>query len=148
MANDSSLIDTNVLIYATLEDDPRHPAARAALLEHNDNLGQMYVSVQCLGEMYPNLTGPKMTVPDSPALARAKIESIAALPRLSVLPLTADIQRSALELCEKHGVRRQRSLDMQLVATMIHYDISVLITENEKDFSGISEVRVSNPFRD
>ena len=98
MANVSSLIDTNVLIYATLENDPGHLAARAALLGQDDDLGRRYVSVQCLGEMYPNLTGPRMTIPDSQALARAKIESIAALPRLSVLPLTTDIQRRAIEL--------------------------------------------------
>ena len=148
MANVSSLIDTTVLIYATLEDDPRHLAARAALVGQDDDFGRRYVSVQCLGEMYPNLTGPKMTVPDSPALARAKIQSIATLPRLSVVPLTADIQRRALDLCEEHGVLRQRYFDMQLVATMIHYDIGILITENEKDFAGITAIRVINPFRD
>jgi len=83
MASDSSLIDTNVLIYATLEDDARHLVARTALLDLDDDFG-----------------------------------------------------------------RRQRYFDMQLVATMLHYDIGILITENEKDFTDIVGISVINPFRD
>lgn len=75
------LIDTDVLIYATLEDDPR--------------------------------------------FARAKIQSIASLPTLQVLPLTGDAQ---------------------LAATMIAHGIRTLLTENTQDFKGLTEIRAVNPF--
>jgi predicted nucleic acid-binding protein len=102
--------------------------------------------VQNLAEMYPNMTGPRMEKPDEPAVARAKILSIASLPSLQVLPLTGDIQAIALELCEKYGIRRQKYYDAQLAATMIVHGIRTLLTENERDFRDMSEIRAVNPF--
>lgn len=138
------LIDTNVLIYATLEDDPRFQQSRELLLSKTHN--ERFVSVQNLAEMYPNLTGPKMEQPDAPSIARAKIQSIASLPTLQILPLTGDVQSLALELCEKHGITRQRYYDAQLAATMIAHGITTLITENAADFGDMVEIRAVNPF--
>jgi predicted nucleic acid-binding protein len=101
-AEERILIDTSVLIYATLASDPR--------------------------------------------TARAKVLSIASLPTLQVLPLTGDLPTVALELCEKYGITPQRYFDAQLVATMIVHEIRTLVTENEKDFDDIVEIRVVNPF--
>ncbi len=88
------LIDTNVLIYATLEDDPRFARSRDLLLSAGDS--ERYVSVQNLAEMYPSLTGPKMETPDQPSVARPKIQSIASWPTLQVLPLTGDVQLASV----------------------------------------------------
>jgi predicted nucleic acid-binding protein len=139
------LIDTNVLIYATLEDDPRFPVSREQLL--STGKVERFVSVQNLAEMYPNLTGPRMERPDEPAAARAKIQSIASLPSIQVLPLTGDVQALALELCEKHGITRQRYYDAQLVATMQAHGIDTLITENARDFDCFTGIRTIDPFR-
>ena len=144
-ARGRTLVDTNVLIYATLEHDPRFSRSRDILLAPGE--GERFVSVQNLAEMYPNLTGPKMQEPDRPSVARAKIRSIASLPGIQVLPLTADVQAIALELCEKHGITRQRYYDAQLVATMIAHGIKTLLTENAQDFAGMTEVRAINPFQ-
>jgi predicted nucleic acid-binding protein len=138
------LIDTNVLIYATLEDDPRFAVAQEVLLAQMKN--ERYVSVQSLAEMYPNLTGPKMASPDSPGMARAKIDSIASLSTLQVLPLTGDVQAIARELCEKHGILRQRYYDAQIVATMIAHGIGTVVTENVTDFVDMTEIRAIDPF--
>jgi predicted nucleic acid-binding protein len=69
MSGDESriLIDTNILIYATLENDSRFARSREVLLAQDDR--ERFVSVQNLAEMYPNLTGPKMEKPDDPATA-------------------------------------------------------------------------------
>jgi predicted nucleic acid-binding protein len=138
------LIDTNVLIYATLENDPRFGRSRELLLASSEC--ELFTSVQNLAEMYPNLTGPKMEVPDEPSVARAKIHSIASLPNLQVLPLTADVQSIALEICEKYGIKRQRYYDAQIAAMMVAHGIPTLLTENAKDFTDISEVRAIDPF--
>ncbi len=139
-----ALIDTNILIYATLDDDPRAGRAREILLSRGER--ELFVSVQNLAEMYPNLTGPKMEKPDDPATAKAKIQSIASLPGVQVLPLTGDVQRVALELCERHGITRQRYYDAQLAATMIVHGIGLILTENSGDFEDMAEVRAVNPF--
>ena len=138
------LIDTNILIYATLENDPRSERSRELLLAKGGQ--DRFTSVQNLAEMYPNLTGPKMEQPDDPAMARAKIQSIASLPSVQVLPLTGDVQSVALELCEKYGITRQRYYDAQLAATMVVHGIRTLLTENAGDFKDMTEIRAVNPF--
>jgi predicted nucleic acid-binding protein len=155
-AEESVFIDTNVLIYATLSDDDRYETARRILLGDGsenvtDAIGPKkymtkYISVQNLGEMYPNLTGPKMSVPDSPEIARQKIESIASLPDVTVLPLTYDVVQLALELCHQYDRRKQDYFDMQIAAFMKRYRIGLLYTENSKHFTGIAGLRAVNPF--
>jgi len=93
------LVDTNVLIYATLAGDPRHEIARQVLSLRHRPEAKLFVSVQNLAEMYPNLTGPKNQPPDSPAVAREKILSLSRLRGLTVLPLTLETTRGALDLC-------------------------------------------------
>jgi predicted nucleic acid-binding protein len=140
------LIDTNVLIYATLVADPRHERARAVLAQRHRSDVEMFVSVQNLAEMYPNLTGPKTQPPDSPELARKKITSLARLRGLTVLPMTPDTVYSALDLCVVAGITRQAYFDRQLAALMIKEKIPVIITENVSDFQDIEGVRPLNPF--
>lgn len=140
------LIDTNVLIYATLVADPRHERARAVLAQRHRSDIEMFVSVQNLAEMYPNLTGPKTQPPDSPELARKKITSLARLRGLTVLPMTPDTVYSALDMCVVAGITRQAYFDRQLAALMIKEKIPVIITENVSDFQDIEGVRPLNPF--
>ena len=141
------LIDSNVLIYATLRDDPRY-AVSQRLLNGDLIRGGIFVSVQNLSEMYPNLTGPKMNPPDDPELARRKVLSIASLPTIQVLPITIEILRLALELCERHTIRRQLYFDMQIAASMLVHRIPIIATENIDDFKNIAGIRAVNPFSD
>lgn len=57
-----------------------------------------------------------------------------------------DIVASALALCEKYDVRRQRYFDMQWVAVMMAHDVELLLTENVRDFADIEEVSAVNSF--
>ncbi|MCL5097700.1 MAG: PIN domain-containing protein [Candidatus Omnitrophica bacterium] len=140
------LIDTNVLIYATLEEDPRFEVAQAVLNFGQQDGCQAFLSVQSLAEMYPNLTGPKTQPPDSPAIAYQKILAIARLPHLQVLPITLSVVERALDLCRRHKVKRQRFFDMQLVSVMLLNSIPTMVTENDSDFQGVTEIQVINPF--
>jgi predicted nucleic acid-binding protein len=140
------LVDTNVLIYATLAIDPRHEQAREVLsLRHRPEI-ELFVSVQNLAEMYPNLTGPKNQPPDSPALAREKIRSMSRLRGLNVLPLTLESIHQALDLCVAGSVTRQNYFDRQLAALMLREGIPVILSENAKDFSGIEGITPVNHF--
>jgi predicted nucleic acid-binding protein len=142
----SVLVDTNVLIYATLELDPRHAVARSVLgLRYRKDV-DLFVSVQNLAEMYPNLTGPKNQPPDPPERARLKIDAISRLDGLTVLPVTAPTVRRALALCETCGIRRQRYFDMQLAALMLEEGIRTIVTENDADFAAIEGISAVNPF--
>lgn len=140
------LVDTNVLIYATLAADPRHERAREVLAMRHRPEVVMFISVQNLAEMYPNLTGPKNQPPDSPELARQKITSLAKLRGLTVLPLTPETTFLALDLCVTAGVTRQAYFDRQLAALMIRENIPVILTENVSDFTGVEGITPINPF--
>lgn len=141
-----ALIDTNVLIYATLAGDPRHQRARQILALRLRPEVELFVSVQNLAEMYPNLTGPKNQPSDSPELAREKIRSVSRLRGLHVLPLTLESIDQALDLCVAEGTTRQRYFDRQLAALMLRENIPVIVTENAKDFLGIAGITPLNPF--
>ncbi len=140
------LLDTNVLIYATLSADGRHARARELLAQRHRAEVQLFISVQNLAEMYPNLTGPKNQPPDSPALAREKIRSLGRLRGLTVLPLTLETAHLALDLCVEAGVTRQGYFDRQLAALMIRESIPLILTENVTDFTGIKGITPVNPF--
>jgi predicted nucleic acid-binding protein len=140
------LVDTNVLIYATLSGDPRHERARQVLaLRHRPEVA-MFVSAQNLAEMYLNLTGPKNQPPDTPEIAREKIRSLALLRGLTVLPLTLETAHLALDLCVPAGVTRRGYFDRQLAALMIRENIPIILTENVDDFSAIDGITPVNPF--
>ena len=140
------LIDTNVLIYATLAADARHEQAQKVLSLRNHSGIEMFVSVQNLVEMYPNLTGPKNQPPDSPSLAREKILSLTRLRGITVLPLTMESVQHTLDLCVTGNVTRQNYFDRQLAALMLREGIPTIITENVKDFAGIKGIKAINPF--
>lgn len=140
------LVDTNVLIYATLAADPRHERAQFVLKQRSRADVDMFVSVQNLAEIYPNLTGPKNNPPDNPALAHDKIRSLARLRGLTVLPLTLDTTLRALDLCAEAGVTRQDYFDAQLAALMLRQGIPVIVTENTADFCKFPGIRAINPF--
>jgi predicted nucleic acid-binding protein len=140
------LIDTNVLIYATLRNDSRFAAARRVLEAARDREFAAFITVQNLAEMYPNLTGPKSKPPDSPAVARTKIQSISGLRYLEILPITVQVIEKALELCEARQIKKQDYFDMQLVAAMLLESIPTIVTENAGDFSGIDGISAINPF--
>lgn len=140
------LLDTNVLIYATSRDDPRHARTVEIFEQARSGAMEAYVSTQNLAEMYPNLTGPKRRPPDSPRLASQKIDSIGRLQNLRVLGIGWAVIEKALELCTKYDVRRQDYFDMQLVAAMMLNGIPTLISENVKDFAAVKEIEAVNPF--
>lgn len=140
------LVDTNVLLYATLAADPRHSRSLEVLAFRHQAGVEMFVSVQNLAEMYPNLTGPKNQPPDSPELARKKILSLSRLRGLTVLPLTLGSVQYALDLCVEGQVTRQGYYDRQLAALMLREGIPFILTENVKDFSTIQGITPVNPY--
>lgn len=140
------LVDTDVLIYATLLEDQHCEVAREVLALRARADTSVFISTQNLAEMYPNLTGPKNAHPDSPELARRKIRSVAQLRGLTILAVTTQTVDQALQLCAAHEIRRQRYFNMQLVASMQGADIQTIATENTRDFDGIPEIRAVNPF--
>ena len=141
-------IDTNVLLYSTLASDSRFGRAREVLEWRLIPGNRAFVSVQNLSEIYPNLTGPKTQPPDSPEQARAKIEAIAKLPALTIVPITRSVVEEALEIAERLSLKRQTFYDAQIVAAMRVAGVGQIVTENVNDFKNVPGIRAIQPFKD
>ena len=53
-ASGSFFVDANILVYAAVEDDPRHGAAKALL--EDPNRGSIYISAQIVTEFFSTIT--------------------------------------------------------------------------------------------
>lgn len=90
MKNDEAkfFVDTNVLVYAALRDDPRNGPSRWLLI--NAARGVLHISPQILAEFYSTITSPKrVTAPYTPAEAIEFMETLLGYEHVVVLPIFA-----------------------------------------------------------
>jgi len=129
-----AFFDTNVLIYAVAEDDPRSAKAEELLVS-----GGM-LSVQILNEFV--------------SVARRKIlmswsdvtEALHAFQVLcpSPLPITMELHEAALKIAEKHGYN---IYDALVVAAALEAGCSILYSEDLQDGQTIDgQLTIRNPF--
>ncbi|MCC7493112.1 MAG: PIN domain-containing protein [Fimbriimonadaceae bacterium] len=124
-------VDTNVLVYATLANAPRHRAAVSALEAH---LGQpRWISRQVLREYLAVLTRPAS---DGSAVPLATVlEQVELLQRAFVV--ADEDARVGTELCRLVAtvpVAGKQVHDTIIVATMLVHGIGLLLTNNVEDF--------------
>ena len=128
-------LDTNVIVYATLADDPRRPTAER-LLEAGG-----IVSVQVLNEFASVASGklkrawPKIRA--TLALVRSRVER--------VRPLTEATHDRALALAADHGLS---FYDALIVAAAQEAGCETLFTEDMQDARAFGMLHIVNPFRD
>ena len=133
MSGGRPFFDTNILVYATIGNDPRSQAAQAILG------GGGTISVQILNEFVH--------------VARRKLgKSWAEIEKAVVLfshlleppsPLTLDIHRAAFDMARRHGLNFYDSL---VIAAAAHAKCSVLYTEDMQDGRSLAGVTIRNPF--
>lgn len=126
-------LDTNVLIYAFCEGDPRNQTSRKLLAE-----GGM-TGVQVLNEFV--------------ATARSKLgfsweevlESLAAIRILcpSVAPLTIETHGRALHIAQRYGYH---VFDALVITAALEAGSSTLYTEDMQDGQRIETLTIRNPF--
>jgi predicted nucleic acid-binding protein len=139
------LIDTNrILRLAQLGHPMRDDALKALTLLTNKG-EECYLTSQNLIEYWRTCTRPVernglgMTVSDSDA-ALADIEGI-----FTILPDTPDIYVQWRRLVVVYGVMGVNVHDARLVATMLVYNLTHILTFNTKDFNRYTEIIAVNP---
>ena len=128
-------LDTNVLVYAALQPDPRSDAARALLRAGG------VISVQVLNE-FANVARRKLRRP-WPEILRA----LAALRALCPppLPLTAATHEAALALAERTGYALYDAL---ILASALEAGCDTVCSEDLRDGQVIDgRLVIRNPFR-
>lgn len=135
------LVDSNVLIYAINVSSPKHKRAQRFLQE---NVGQLSIAHQNIFESLRVLTHPKFVLPAKPSEA---IEAIEAIVRAcSVISPDYKTHYVALELVKKHSLVADQIFDAYLVATALTNSITIIATDNVKDFRKFSGIKIVNPF--
>jgi predicted nucleic acid-binding protein len=130
----SAFFDTNVLVYAVVQDDPRSQQAEDLIAEGGR------VSVQVLNE-FAAVMRRKARMPwDEVRFAIENIEALCPDP----LPITLDTHREALAIAERYGYR---IYDALMVASALEARCTTLYSEDLHDGQVIErQLTIRNPF--
>ncbi len=130
----SAFFDTNIFVYAIVQNDPRSSRAEELLLEGGT------VSVQVLNE-FADVVRRKAKMPwDEIRFAIENIKALCPDP----LPITLDTDREASTIAEKYGYR---IYDALIVASALEARCIVLYSEDMQDGQLIEErLTIRNPF--
>jgi predicted nucleic acid-binding protein len=136
-------IDTNVLIYANVDEAPLHTLAVKTLTSLRDTGVELWTSRQVLREYLAVLTRPGAfaSPPPSDALA-GNVEVFQRLFRIA--QDGPEVTRHLLSLLRSIPMGGKQIHDANIVATMLAHGIGQLLTHNTDDFTryaGIVTVR-------
>ena len=130
-----AFLDTNVFVYAIVQDDPRSHEAENLIAEGGT------VSVQVLSE-FAAVARRKTKMPwDELRFAIENIESLCPNPR----PITIDTHKEALIIAEKYGYK---IYDALILASALEARCTILYSEDMQDGQVIDKtLTIRNPFR-
>ncbi|MGJ0558397.1 TA system VapC family ribonuclease toxin [Methylocystis sp.] len=138
------LVDTNILLYAVVEDIPQHSQAKEWL--SNALAGDQRIAVpwQTIGSVIRILTQPRLFSPprtgtEAWEIVRAWLDS----PVAWVPPTTERTAAVLGELIVRHRVTGRLVPDAQLAALAIEHGIPIVSADT--DFARFPEVRWINP---
>lgn len=127
-------IDTNILVYATIVSAPFHNQARQTLQTLWDNEDNLWISRQILREYAMVVTRPQPFT--KPLVSEATIQQLQAfITQFQVADDNIVVTAHWLDLIKKIGVKGKQVHDANIVATMLAYNISYLLTHNVADFN-------------
>jgi predicted nucleic acid-binding protein len=132
---DRAFFDTNVFVYAIVQDDPRSQQAEDLIAEGGT------VSVQVLNE-FAAVVRRKAKMPwDEVRFAIENIRTLCPNP----LPITTDTHQEALAIAEKYGYR---IYDALIVASALEARCTILYSEDLQGGQVIDNtLTIRNPFR-
>jgi predicted nucleic acid-binding protein len=132
--SDRSFFDTNVFVYAIIQDDPRSDHAEELIAEGGT------VSVQVLSE-FAAVARRKTKMPwNEIRLALHSIKALCPDP----LPITLDTHQEALAIAEKYGYKIHDAL---IVASALEARCTILYSEDMQNGQVIERLTIRNPFR-
>lgn len=132
MTSAKAFVDTNVLLRAIHTSMPLHTEAELLITTARQNDYELWVSRQVIREYIAQVTRPGLLAhPLDAAQIRAKVNTIRATFR--VADETDVVTDKLLELLEEFSTGGKQVHDANIVATMLVYNIDVLLTQNVDD---------------
>jgi predicted nucleic acid-binding protein len=133
--SDRSFLDTNIFVYAIVQDDPRSREAEELIAEGGR------ISVQVLNE-FTAVVRRKTKMPwNELQFGLENIKTLCPNP----LPITLDTHQRALAIAEKYGYK---IYDALIAASALEGRCTILYSENMQDGQVIDHrLTIRNPFR-
>lgn len=137
-------IDTNILVYARLQDSPYHQLA-VEFLEGLGGNSTVVIAELVLVELYLLLRNDKILSPSLTAAEAVKeCQLIRAHPKWQLVD-SADVMKEVWPIAASEGFARRRIVDVRLAKTLQSHGVTDFATANIKDFEGLGFHRVWNP---
>jgi predicted nucleic acid-binding protein len=139
------LIDTNILLRLTRPQDSQHQLVKSALTARDQEGQEFYVSIQNMAEYWNVSTRPIER--NGYGLPNAGIiEGVEEIERTMVLlPETIQVYPIWRQLVITHAVRGVQVHDARLVAIMLAYGLTRILTLNTGDFERFPEIAPLHP---
>lgn len=133
-SNNLVLIDTNILVYESIDNSPFHQRAKDAIQAQEQAGMELWVSRQILREFMATLTRAQI-FGGAIAISRVVAEIQFFESRFGVAEDNANVTQRLLTLSQQVQVGGAQIHDANIVATMLSYNISQLLTHNVSDFA-------------
>jgi predicted nucleic acid-binding protein len=139
------LLDTNILLRISKQDDPQYEMLRLALLELRKADARLCFTSQILGEFWNVCTRPLerngfgLTISETVRVTRVIEETF------EFLPDHRDVHERWRALLEQHEIKGVQVHDARLAAAMYVHGIAQLLTMNVGDFHRFEGLRAIHP---
>lgn len=145
MNNDRSLVDTNIIVYATDTTSIYHARAKK-FLERMILSKKLVVALQNITELYSLLTNKKK-IPHylKPNDAERVLDTIVNSGDYTVITPTSQTPMRLLSLLKRYPAKGAEVHDVHLAAIMIDHHISTIYTADTKIFKKVGLTAI-NPF--
>ena len=127
-------IDTNVLVYASIPVSPFYTDAQKWLRDSSQNGIQMYISRQILRE-YLAVLSRNQAIASAIPISSLITEVQAFESQFTILEDGPDITKQLLMLLTQIPAAGKQIHDANIVATMLTYGVSKLLTHNTSDLN-------------
>ncbi len=134
----SVFIDTNVLVYAAVQDSPFHQLAWHAVETFSASSTPAWISRQVLREYMAVMTRPATHAHALPAITVTQVLHFQSIFRIAEDGPT--VTENLLSLFKSIPVAGKQIHDANIVATALAYDIPSILTGNVADFDRFSNL--------
>jgi len=130
-------VDTNVLVYANVNEAPQHQAALAAIDQARKDGRVLWISRQVLREYLVTLTRPQafQDVPLITVLEQVQLFQN----HFEIADDTDAVTDQLMQLMDDIPIGGKQVHDANIVATMLAHGIPALLTHNGKDFERFTD---------
>ncbi len=132
-----SFIDSNILIYANVEDFPEYKYSLTIL--EKGLKGELYL---CFNTIIALETHYKLTKLINVDEANYRVENLFKSKRISYFNVSKISIQNGFSIAKKYNIKIN---DAVIVSSMLENNISKIYTDNEKDFKKIENLEIINP---